>query len=70
MGESKDETCSCSFCGKDKYQVKKLLVGKSADHVICDECILQGMIMCFDENYSPFQQHAKQLFAELKGIAA
>src|SRR5687768_10766747 len=37
MAESDKKTLHCSFCGKNQYEVKKLIAGPTV--FICDECI-------------------------------
>ena len=37
LGKSHESKQSCSFCGKSKLEVKKLIAGPSAH--ICDQCI-------------------------------
>ncbi len=37
MATTRDRLLSCSFCGKNEHQVKKLVAGP-ATH-ICDECV-------------------------------
>jgi ATP-dependent Clp protease ATP-binding subunit ClpX len=34
---SRGDTLACSFCGKDKSQVRKLIAGPAV--FICDECV-------------------------------
>ena len=35
--ESEKKSLHCSFCGKDQYEVKKLIAGPTV--FICDECV-------------------------------
>ena len=37
MAASRDRLLSCSFCGKNEHQVKKLVAGPAT--YICDECV-------------------------------
>ena len=38
MATTRDRMLSCSFCGKNEHQVKKLVAGPAT--YICDECVV------------------------------
>ncbi|MBU6140695.1 MAG: ATP-dependent Clp protease ATP-binding subunit ClpX [Proteobacteria bacterium] len=49
------ENLSCSFCGKNQHEVKKLIAGPAA--MICNECIELGMdILREEQKKSPLQK--------------
>ncbi|MBM3580272.1 MAG: ATP-dependent Clp protease ATP-binding subunit ClpX [Alphaproteobacteria bacterium] len=50
-----DKELSCSFCGKNQNEVKKLIAGPAA--MICNECIALGMdILREEQKKSPLQK--------------
>ncbi len=52
---NKETELSCSFCGKNQHEVKKLIAGPAA--MICNECIALGMDILREENKkSPIQR--------------
>lgn len=60
---------SCSFCGKDQRQTKKMIAGPQV--FICDECLL----LCFDVmaedsscGLSPAEQRASRFRAKYLGV--
>ena len=48
VSESEKKTLHCSFCGKNQYEVKKLIAGPTV--FICDECIALCVDIIKEEN--------------------
>jgi ATP-dependent Clp protease ATP-binding subunit ClpX len=60
MSNPKDKQPSCSFCGKTKAEVKKLIAGPSV--FVCDECVtLCNDIMHEDDQKEVVAEEAKKL---------
>ena len=55
MANTKDtENLSCSFCGKKRFEVKKLIAGPSS--YICNECISISHKILNDEEVDTFKK--------------
>jgi ATP-dependent Clp protease ATP-binding subunit ClpX len=57
----------CSFCGKDRAEVRRLIEGPSEVY-ICDECILLGAEILAEEGLGEAVQAAKPPAGEMRAI--
>jgi ATP-dependent Clp protease ATP-binding subunit ClpX len=49
--KSEQQTLYCSFCGKSRHEVKKLLAGPQV--FICEECVDLCYDICREQNILP-----------------
>jgi ATP-dependent Clp protease ATP-binding subunit ClpX len=68
MAENRSPTePSCSFCGKDRAEVHRLIEGPS-DVYICDECVLLGAEILADEGVGETTQVGKGARPEARSV--